>query len=257
MIALASVIGMPGVPGMPVDASAEGHRIDDLLFDTNVLVAALLLVVVGWLATIAVRFGKGHQAAYEKGDGPRAWVLPVALGLFVLLVIDGNLFVRSTRDTAVFDDIAAVDADPGVVRIEVSGRQWAWDIRYAGADGRFATPDDVVTLNDMRLPVDRPVSIQLGAVDVIHGFYLPNFRVKRDAVPGMVNRVWFRPVELGTYDLACSQHCGANHYLMAGRVTVLPDDQFEDWIADESRDAKARFDPETTSTWGWTWRPVD
>ena len=84
----------------------------------------------------------------------------------------------------VFWNFDEVEQRPDAVRIEVNAHQWAWDARYAGPDGKFNTKDDIVTLNDIRVPVDTPVLLQLASTDVIHSFYLPNFRVKQDAVPG-------------------------------------------------------------------------
>src|SRR5205085_8846731 len=102
-----------------------------------------------------------------------------------------NLFVRSLRDLSQATwAFAEADADPRTVRIEVNARQWVWEARYAGTDGRFGTPDDIVVTNHLRVPVGSKVLFQLASTDVIHGFSLPNFRVKQDAVPGMIN--WMR-----------------------------------------------------------------
>ena len=91
-----------------------------------------------------------------------------------------------------------------------------------GNMGVPATPDDVVTLNDMRIPVGRPVMINLKSKDVIHSFYVPNFRIKHDANPGYVTRMWFEAKSSGKFEIACSQMCGWAHYKMKGDLTVLP-----------------------------------
>src|SRR4029078_11238312 len=97
------------------------------------------------------------------------------------------------------------------VRVEINAQRWAWNIRYAGLDGRFATDDDLVSLGDLRLPVDRPVIIERGASDVVHALSLPSFRVKLDAVPGRIHRTWFRPRSTGTFEIACAQRCAVAH----------------------------------------------
>ena len=100
------------------------------------------------------------------------------------------------------------------VRIEVNAHQWAWDVRYAGPTASSTPQDDIVTLNDIRVPVGAPVLFQLASTDVIHSFYLPELPRQADAVPGMINRMWFQAQETGDFDIGCAQHCGVNHYKM-------------------------------------------
>jgi cytochrome c oxidase subunit 2 len=144
------------------------------------------------------------------------------------------------------------------VRIEVNAHQWAWDARYSGPDGKFNTADDIVTLNDIRVPIDTPVLFQLASTDVIHSFSLPNFRNKIDAMPGMINRMWIWPVETGEFDIGCTQHCGINHYKMKGRLTVLSKAEFDDWSHAMSEQHARGFDAEDTAAqWGWEWKRHD
>jgi cytochrome c oxidase subunit 2 len=103
--------------------------------------------------------------------------------------------------------------------------------------------------------VGRPVILQLASVDVIHSMYLPNFRVKQDAVPGMVTRLTFRAKDAGEFEIACAQHCGPNHYKMRGVLTVLPEEGYRDWLAATEADARRAYDPEDVEArWGWEWR---
>ncbi|HEV8325358.1 MAG TPA: cytochrome C oxidase subunit II, partial [Myxococcota bacterium] len=132
--------------------------------------------------------------------------------------------------------------------------QWAWDARYPGPDGKFNTKDDIVTLNDIRVPVNTPVVFELASVDVIHSFYLPNFRVKNDAMPGMINHLWFTSKETGIFEIACAQHCGVNHYKMRALLHVLPRDGYDRWAAEASANSARAFDEADTSAhWGWEW----
>ena len=114
-----------------------------------------------------------------------------------------------------------------------------------------------MTLNDLRVPEDSPVIVELASTDVIHSFYLPNFRIKQDAMPGMINRLWFRarPGEAGEYEIGCAQHCGVAHYKMRGILTVLSRGDFERWAAEASQSSRRAFDAaDARAHWGWAWR---
>jgi cytochrome c oxidase subunit 2 len=149
-------------------------------------------------------------------------------------------------------------AEPLVVR--VIAEQFLWNVHYPGADGEFgdtaiglvepginpigldrgspAGADDIVTLNNLRLPLNRPVVIQLSSKDVIHSFGVHALRVKQDAIPGLLSPIWFTPSRTGVFEIACSQLCGIGHFRMRGLVTVLPEAEFDEWLAAE--DARLR-----------------
>jgi cytochrome c oxidase subunit 2 len=133
-------------------------------------------------------------------------------------------------------------------------QQWGWNVRYAGPDGKFGTPDDVLRFNELTIPVGTPVEIKLKSKDVIHSFYLPNFRTKQDAVPGYITRLWFQAVEKGTFEIGCAQHCGVNHYKMKGLLHVIDAGEFKDWMKDVAADSARRYDGnDTEAHWGWDW----
>src|SRR5581483_7940233 len=100
------------------------------------------------------------------------------------------------------------------VRIEVNAHQWAWDVRYTGPDGKFNTADDVTSLNEITVPVDAPVILELASTDVVHSLYIPNLRIKQDVVPGTLTKAWFQATETGQFEIGCAQHCGTHHYKM-------------------------------------------
>jgi len=103
--------------------------------------------------------------------------------------------------------------------------------------------------------VDTPIYVQLTSTDVIHSFYLPNFRTKMDAVPGQVNRLWFQAKEPGEYDIGCAQHCGTHHYKMKALLTVLSANDFKSWQAQQSAIAQRGFDADDkVAHWGWDWK---
>jgi cytochrome c oxidase subunit 2 len=243
--------------GLPRDVSADGHLVDWLIHYTMAATVLIFGVVLAAMLWSAARHGRRHRAAYTHGS-PRSVRFLVGSVVVIALVVDGNLFVRTVLDmNQVFWNFAGAEENPAAVRIEVNAHQWAWLARYPGPDGRFGTEDDVVTLDDIRVPVGVPVVIQLASTDVIHSLYLPNFRVKRDAVPGMVNGLTFQARRTGEYEIGCAQHCGTNHYKMRGVLTVLDAAAYQAWLRGGEADARRGYDPDDKDAhWGWEWRSL-
>lgn len=114
---------------------------------------------------------------------------------------------------------------------EVTGRQFQWYMRYPGPDGRLNTTDDLVRVNDLHFVKDKTALIHLKSSDVLHSFFLPQMRIKQDAVPGLTIPVWFDADRSGNYDLVCAELCGWGHYKMRGNVTVHEtQSDFDDWM---------------------------
>jgi len=247
--------------GLPRDASVDGWRIDWLMNWTHVFNLILFFTLCVWLGIACFKHGRSHPAEYDVGSSRRSVSLALALSAFIFAVVDGNLFVNTLRDlNSVFWNFEKPAADPRTVRIEINAHQWAWDVRYAGEDGKFGTADDIVAWNDVKVPAGAPVMVQLASPDVIHSFYLPNFRLKQDAVPGQINRLWFqaRPEMAGQeFEIACAQHCGANHYKMRGVLTVLPLEAYRAWATEASVNARRAYDAEDPAAhWGWEWKEL-
>lgn len=248
--------------GMPHDASVDGHRIDWLINVTSIFVLILFVIMCIWMIYAVFKHGPKHEAEYDHGDSKHAITVAITISAIIFFVVDGNLFVNAINDLSkAFWNFSDAEQMQGAVRIEVNAHQWAWDARYAGPDGKFSTKekpseDDVVTLNDIRVPVDTPILIQLASTDVIHSFFLPNFRIKQDAMPGMINRMWFRAKETGQFGIGCAQHCGTNHYKMAGTLTVMPKAEYEQWIKEQSEVGKRQFEAKDDSNWGWPWKEI-
>lgn len=242
--------------GLPRDVSQEGHRIDWLIQITGLFVAILFVIMCVWMVTAVVKHNKNHKAEYDHGDARHQVRFAAALSALIFFVVDGNLWVNSTLDVnSVFWNFEKAESTPGAVRIEVNAHQWAWDARYPGADGKFNTADDIVTLNDIRVPTGAPVILELASTDVIHSFWLPNLRLKQDAMPGMVNKMWFIAKEAGQVDIACTQHCGTNHYKMKGTLTIMSPEDFAKWSKEASANGARSFNPDDKDAqWGWDWR---
>lgn len=241
--------------GLPHDASLYGWRVDWLMNTTSVFVGIMFLATLVWIVWACWRHGRRHRAHYDTGNAKVAVTQALLLSLAVFAVVDGNLLIHGMKDIDdVFWNVDRANAAPNAVRIQINARQWAWDARYPGADGKFNTADDVVTMNDIRVPVGVPVVLQLASTDVIHSLSLPNFRVKQDAVPGTINRLWFQAKETGEFDIACAQHCGVHHYKMRGQLTVLSDASYRAWLGQAAVISRNGYDPgDNAAHWGWDW----
>jgi len=242
--------------GMPTDASLDGHRVDWLINITNVFITILFVIMVIWIVWAVLAHNEKHTADYDHGDSKHHVMVALSISAFIFLVVDGNLFYNAAKDlTQAFWNFEKAEAAANHVKIEVQGRQWIWEARYEGPDGKFNTQDDAVTTNDIRVPVNAPIIIQVTSPDVIHAISFPNFRVKVDAVPGSVNQLWLQATKTGQFEISCGQHCGQAHYKMAGRLTVMEEADFKEWVAQKSRDSKQIYDENAqAANWGWTWR---
>ena len=234
--------------GFPPDASVAGYQIDRLFRLAAMLTGAAFLLVITALAWFLAHYRArpGRRALYTHGSSQRALVLTGGLALLVFLLIDVNL---AYHDHLAWEAVWSESSLPtDALRVQVMPEQFAWNIRYAGQDGLFRTADDVTTINQFHVPPHRAVIVQLSSKDVVHSFFLPNFRVKMDAVPGMVTSLAFEAVKSGTYDIACAEHCGFGHYRMRGFLVVDESKEaFTGWLAEQSKQGPP------DSTWGWDW----
>ena len=233
------------LPPLKSDRIAIDHALAITLVVTG-LVFIVTNLMLAWFG-YAYQDGPGAKAAYWH-DSPRlemTWTLVTAGILAIFLFNALSLWARVT---------APPPAD--AVLIEVTGQQFAWNVRYPGKDGVLgktdhlqasqdnpiglvkddpASKDDLLLLNQMYLPKDKPVRVQVRSMDVIHSFFLPNFRVKQDAMPGMTIDIWFTPTELGDFEIACAEHCGLGHYRMRGAVHVVPAADLEKAVAEAAQ----------------------
>jgi cytochrome c oxidase subunit 2 len=113
--------------------------------------------------------------------------------------------------------------------LQVAAKQFNWEIVYPGTDRKFGTDDDRKFDNDMHVPVNKVVRVHLTANDVIHSFFLPNLRLKQDAVPGRTILVWFEATKPGKYELPCAELCGFGHSGMKGWLFVHTPEEYTQW----------------------------
>ena len=215
---------------LPENVSTYGDDIDSIfrliLWITGtifVLVEALLLFFL-----FRYRHREGRVPRYTHGSNRLEviWTIVPA----VICVI---LALMSRRSWAEIKQTLPREA----LNVEITAEQFAWNIRYPGPDGKLETPDDIVTLNQLHFPVGRAVVVTLHSKDVIHSFFLPEFRVKQDAVPGMSTRIWFEATRVGKWEIVCAELCGLGHYRMKGFVTVETPEEFDRWLAETAREA--------------------
>ena len=238
---------------MPIQASTHAAEIDQM----TILVHWLMLVMfVGWGAFfvfVLLRFRRGANptADYAGAKGKFAKSTEIAVAIVEIVLLVGYAIPSWAIR------VKAFPAEDQAVVVRVVGTQFAWNIQYPGPDGKFgrtdiklvgsdnplgldrsdpAAKDDITTINQLNLPVDRPVLVHLSSMDVIHSFGLYEMRVKQDAIPGIQIPVWFIPNRTGEYEIACSQLCGLGHFRMRGFLTIQSDAAYRKWFDDQEKE---------------------
>ena len=248
----------------PEDISLDGWRVDRVIKYLDIVLTIAFGLVLAALIYFIFRYRAraGHTAVYDRGDKPVNILITACLGLLVFFSIDAVIEKMSFHDLReVFWNFPQ---GKDVLKVEIMPQQFAWNIRYAGDDSQFATEDDIVApLNQMHVPVDVPVVVQMSAYDVVHSFYVANLRIKQDAVPGMVTTFWFQAIKNGKYEIACSALCGMGHTNMRGFLTVESKQDFEQWLnnlkaeplsAEEDFWASESIPGGILTNWGWKWQ---
>lgn len=238
---------------MPPDYSAHGGALDQLQANVHWL---MLILFVGWgllFAYMLLRFraSKHPKAIYHGTHSHVSTYAEAGIAVVEVILLVGfsiPLWYRWTK---------APSPAENPLEIRAVGEQFAWNFHYPGADNIFGKADashvtssnplgidpndpngkdDIATLNQLHLEVNRPVIIRIGSKDVIHSFSLPYMRVKQDATPGMEVPVHFTPVKTsGTeiWEIACAQLCGLGHYRMKGQYQVHSKPDFDKWMAQQ------------------------
>ena len=240
-------------------ASNWGY-IDDTIILTFWITGAVFVAVVMFMAYCLIRYRNtpDRVAEYDPESTKLEWWLTIVTSLGVAGMLAPGLFVWNQY----------VTVPEGADRVEVLGQQWSWNYRYPGKDGVFGKSepqfvnednpfgivpgdpnglDDVlIEFEDMHLPLDRPVKLLLRSIDVLHDFYVPQFRAKMDLVPGMITYFWMIPTRTGTFEVLCAELCGLAHHQMRSYVVVEEESDFQVWLEEqvtfEEYAARARGD---------------
>ena len=216
---------------LPESISTFGPDVDRLYYMILWVTGAIFVVTEALLIYFVIKYRhrEGRKAEYIHGSTKAEIVWTVTPFIIVLALAFYSRGVWNTMKNP-----ASVPA--GALEYIVEARQFEWNVIYAGPDGALGTGDDITTLNAMHVPVDQPVNITLTADDVLHSFFLPDLRVKQDAVPGMEITVWFEATETGTYPIGCAELCGTGHTTMGGILTVHAAGDFDTWVQSQSGD---------------------
>ncbi len=199
----------------PDSASTISDRVDTLfifLCGTSIFFAALISVLVIVFAARYRRSRKGALATHIEGSLPlEIFWSAVPLGIAMLMFAWGaKLYFDTARPPA------------GALEITVTAKQWMWKLQH---------PEGPREINELHVPVGQPVRLSMISEDVIHSFYVPAFRIKRDVLPGRTSTAWFEATRTGSYHLFCAEYCGTKHSSMIGKVHVLEPEDYERWLA--------------------------
>lgn len=231
----------------PPVASRHGAGIDAMITFLLGTTAAMFLIGHLVLALFIWQGSRRDKVANRVASPQAERRVSITLGLVMAVAAEGGVLAIGLP---VFGEYYG-DIPEDAVSIVVTGQQFAWNNHYPGADGihgrtdvALVTPmnpvgldssdpaaaDDFVSVNQLTVPVDRPVKVTLRALDVIHSFFLPFHRVKQDAIPGMSIPVWFVPTREGTFEIPCAELCGLGHYRMQGFLNVVSQAEYDAWL---------------------------
>ena len=244
LIAVASVLFHLLSPWWWTPLASNWGYIDDTITLTFWITGAVFSAVVMFTAYCVFRFRhkEGRKADYNPENKKLELWLSVATAVGVAAMLAPGL--------AVWYQFVTVPA--GATEVEVMAQQWMWSYRLPGKDGRLGTsdarnisaenpmglrPDDpngqddiIIQNDDLHLPIGKPVKVLLRSIDVLHDFYVPEFRAKMDMIPGSVTYYWFTPTRAGTFDVLCAELCGVAHSQMRSKVIVQEEKDYHAWL---------------------------
>lgn len=213
---------------LPESVSTFGPDIDRLYYVVLWITGIILALTQGLLVWFLIRYRhrEGRKAVYVHGS-TKAEVLWTAVPFVIVL----TLALYSRGLWAEIKDPNRVPAD--ALPVQTVAKQFEWNTTYPGADEQFGTADDFTVRNELHVPVDRPVVVHLESEDVIHSLFIPDLRVKQDALPGRTIPVWFEATATGEYPIGCAELCGNSHTRMRGTLHVHSAEDYRDFLASE------------------------
>jgi cytochrome c oxidase subunit 2 len=247
IMAIGSVIFHIWSPWWFTPLASNWGSLDDAIVITFWITGVAYVAVILFMAycTYRYRYKKERRAEYEPENAKVEWWLTIVTAVGVVGLLTPGLIA--------WNDFVSVPKD--VIEVEVLGKQWDWSYRLPGKDGKLGTSstrlvsddnpfginpkdpngkDDVlIEGDDLHLRLDQPVKMLLRSIDVLHDFYVPQFRAKMDLVPGMVTFFWMTPTRAGTFDVLCAELCGVGHHTMRGTVIVDAKGAFDRWLGEQ------------------------
>ncbi len=259
LVAVGSVVFHIFSPWWWTPIASNWGYVDTTLNITFWITGAVFVAVLLFMAYCVLRFRhrEDQQALYEPENKKLEWWLTIATAVGVAAMLAPGLYV--------WHQFVTVPAD--ATDVEIVGRQWSWSYRLPGKDGRLGTSDvanispdnplglnandpngkdDVVIESDnLHLQIGKPVKFVLRSVDVLHNFYIPEFRGKMDMIPGAVTYYWVTPIRSGTFDILCFELCGVGHPQMRGQVVVAEEAAYQAWLEKQKTFAELSGPPRT------------
>ena len=229
------------------EVASNWGNIDGTIILTFWVTGAVFVAICLFMAYCVWRFKfrEDRKSDYSPENPKLEWLLTILTTLGVCALLAPGLIVWNKFVTVPND---AVD-------LEVMGQQWYWNYRLPGKDGvlgltdlRNITEDNPFGLNlddpnglddiliqadDLHIPINQPIKMNLRSIDVLHDFYIPQFRAKMDMVPGVVTYYWFTPIRTGNFEILCMEYCGTGHYAMRGRVLVDEQKDYKEWLKEQ------------------------
>ena len=247
LLAVGSVVFHFMSPWWWTPIASNWSYIDTTILITFWITGVAYVLIIFFVAYCIFRFRhrQGGEAHYEPENKRLEWWLTVITGIGVAAMLIPGLFVWGQFVTV-----------PGDAReVEVVGQQWQWSFRLPGKDGKLGKSettaitaenplglladdpngkdDVIVQAADLHIEVDKPVKILLRGVDVLHDFYVPEFRAKMDMIPGSVTYYWFKPTRTGSFQVLCAELCGQGHAFMQGNVVVDTEQDYTGWLGEQ------------------------
>jgi cytochrome c oxidase subunit 2 len=209
------MIGLPGLPIWPKEAGITAALVDHIVLAELMIVVLVLCFVFSLMTLFCIRYRQGSTAPRENAGGKSwrweiGWTTATLAAFLALFVWGASAYV----------DLYSPPS--GGLELFVVGKQWMWKIQHPGGQRE---------IDEIHLPVGKAVRVVLASEDVIHSFYVPDFRTKHDAVPGQFETFWFEPTEIGSFPLECSEYCGMGHAKMGGSIIVTSDEDYARWLA--------------------------
>lgn len=208
---------------LPENISTYGAEIDSLFRLVYYITVVAFILVAGTMIAFMIMYRQreGIRAKYTHGHTGLeiTWTVLTAVSLLTLAFMGKPLWKQIKQDMPPYD-----------IQVQVTGKQFNWEMLYPGPDGKFGTQDDLEMENMLHVPVDKVVRVILTSKDVIHSFFVPVLRFKQDTLPGRKIDAWFEATKPGTYEIPCAELCGFGHSGMLGYLIVHTSEDYEAWV---------------------------
>lgn len=204
-----------GFPLRPEQASTIAEGIDHLYYfltAVDLFFTAVIFLIIFYFAIRYRRLREDEQPPQIETFLPLelAWTIIPAILCAIMFIWSSSLYIQNSRPPEAATEIFVI------------GKQWMWQLQH---------PEGRREINELHIPVGKPIKLTMTSEDVIHDFFIPAFRVKKDVVPGMYSFIWFEPTQTGKFHLFCAQYCGTNHAQMTGWIYVMKPTDYEQWLS--------------------------